>query len=170
MPLGPQYSAATPQRPSLTSLLFPHDIVHVNIAFGSYVLVGGFCYSLIFVDWATRYNSVFGHKDLSKDSILSTFGLFQVDDGSYTWCFCCGYDPKHFGAMIKEHVIDNSSNIVTAAAGCQSSNNFMELHWKIMVHMARAYLIEKQMNWSLWLYAVEHSAPMMNAIPGKFWW
>ncbi len=37
-----------------------------------------------------------------------------------------------------------------------------------MVHMARAYLMEKQMPRSFWFYAIVHSALMMNAIPGKF--
>jgi hypothetical protein len=37
-----------------------------------------------------------------------------------------------------------------------------------MVHMVRAYLMEKQMPWSFWFYAVVHSTRMMNAIPGKF--
>ena len=37
-----------------------------------------------------------------------------------------------------------------------------------MVHMARAYLMEKQMPRSFWFYAIVHSARMMNAIPGKF--
>jgi hypothetical protein len=47
------------------------DIVHVDIAFGDCVLVGGFCYSLILVDRATRYNWVYGLNDLSGDSIFS---------------------------------------------------------------------------------------------------
>jgi hypothetical protein len=66
-----------------------------------------------------------------------------------------------------EHLIDNNSNIIVAAAGHQSSNGLVELHWKIMVHMARAYLTKKQMPRSFWFYAVVHSARMMNAIPGK---
>jgi hypothetical protein len=32
------------------------DIVHVDIAFGDWVLVGFFCYALILVDRATHYN------------------------------------------------------------------------------------------------------------------
>ena len=36
-----------------------------------------------------------------------------------------------------------------------------------MVHMAHAYLTEKQMPRAFWFYAVVHSARMMNAIPGK---
>ncbi len=38
------------------------DIVHVNIAFDDCVSVGGFWYSLVFVDRATRYNWVFGSR------------------------------------------------------------------------------------------------------------
>ena len=53
------------------------------------------------VDRATRYNWVFGLKDLSKDSILSAFRLFQADAGSYARCFHCDCDPKLFGMTIK---------------------------------------------------------------------
>ncbi len=130
--------------------------------------MGGFCYSLIFVDRATRYNWVFGLKDLSRDLILSTFCLFWADAGSYARCVQCDCDPKLFGTMIWEHLIDNNSNIVVAAAGFQSSNRLVESHWKVMVQMARAYLMEKQMRWSFWIYVVDHSDRMMNAIPGKF--
>jgi hypothetical protein len=129
--------------------------------------VGGFQYSLIFVNRATHYSWVFGLKDLSKEWILSTFYLFRADAGSYARCFRCDCDHKLFGTTIWEHLIDNNSNIVVVAAGCQSSNGLIELHWKNMVHMARAYLTEKQMPWSFWFYAVVHSVRMMNAIPGK---
>jgi hypothetical protein len=123
---------------------------------------------LIFVDQATRYNWVFGLKDLSKESILLAFRLFQADAGSYARCFCCDCDPKLFGTTIKEHLVDHDSNIVAAAAGRQSSNGLVKSHWKIMVHMAQAYITEKQMPRSFWFYAISHSARMMNAIPGKF--
>jgi hypothetical protein len=144
------------------------DIVHVNIAFGDCVSAGGFRYSLVFVDQATRYNWVFGLKDLLSASILVAFCLFRADAGSYTWCFWCDCDAKLFGIKIQEHLINNASNIVAAAAGCQSSNGLVESHWKVMVHMARAYLMEKQMPRSFWFYAIVHSARMMNAIPGRF--
>ncbi len=76
------------------------DVVHVDIAFNDCVSVGGFHYSLIFVDRATRYNWVFGLKDLSKESILSAFRLFRADAGSYARCFRCDCDPKLFGTAI----------------------------------------------------------------------
>jgi len=68
---------------------------------------------------------------------------------------------------ISEHLIDNKSKAVAAPAKRQSSNGLIESHWKIMVHMARAYLTEKQMPWAFWFYAIVHAARMMNAIPGK---
>jgi hypothetical protein len=55
-----------------------------------------------------------------------------------------------------------------ALAKRQSSNGLVESHWKIMVHMARAYLTEKQMPCTFWFYAIIHSAPMMNAIPDPY--
>ena len=98
--------------------------------------MGGFHYSLIFINRATRYNWVFGLKDLSKESILLAFHLFRADAGSHARCFRCDRDPKLFGTTIKEHLVDHGSNIVAAAAGRQSSNGLVESHWKIMVHMA----------------------------------
>jgi len=37
-----------------------------------------------------------------------------------------------------------------------------------MVHMARAYLTEKQMPRIFWYYAIKHAARMMNMIPGRY--
>jgi hypothetical protein len=104
------------------------DIVHVDIAFGDCVLVGGFWYSLVFVDQATRYNWVFGLKDLSSASIHAAFCLFCMDAGSYARCFRCNCDAKLFGTKIWEHLIDNASNIDAAAAGRQLSNGLVESH------------------------------------------
>jgi hypothetical protein len=57
------------------------DVVHVDIAFGDCVLVGGFRYALILVDRATHYNWTFGLKDLSSVSILGAFPLFCASAG-----------------------------------------------------------------------------------------
>jgi hypothetical protein len=139
----------------------------MDIAFGDCVSVGGFRYALILVDRATRYNWVYGLKDLSADSILSALRYFKADAGSYARCFRSDCDTKLFGTRIREHLIDNNSNIVATAAGRQSGNGLVESHWKTMVHMSRAYLTEKQMPRSFWFFSVVHSARMMNAIPGK---
>jgi hypothetical protein len=143
------------------------DVVHMDIASGDCVSVGGFHYALILVDRATRYNWVYSLKDLSVDSILSALCYFKADVGSYARCFRSDCDTKLFGTCIREHLIDNNSNIVATPAGRQSANGLVESHWKTMVHMSRAYLTEKQMPRSFWFFSVVHSARMMNAIPGK---
>jgi hypothetical protein len=114
------------------------DVVHVDIAFGDCISVGGFCYALILVDRATRYNWVYDLMDLSSDSILSALRYFKTDAGSYACCFRLDCDAKLFGMRIREHLINNDSNIVAAAAGCQLANGLVESHWEVMVHMSRA--------------------------------
>jgi hypothetical protein len=59
------------------------DIFHLDIAFSDCVLVGGFRYALVLVDRATRYNWVYGLKDLLADSILLALRNFKADTGSY---------------------------------------------------------------------------------------
>ncbi len=75
------------------------DAVHMDITF---VLVGGFLYTLILVDQATRYNLVFGLKNLSSHSILSAIQFFQSSAGSLAWCFYCNCDFKLFGTTISK--------------------------------------------------------------------
>jgi hypothetical protein len=72
-----------------------------------------------------------------------------------------------FEKRIWDHLIDNNSNVVAAAAGRQSANGLVESHWKTMVHMSRAYLTEKQMPCSFWFFSIVHFARMMSASPGK---
>jgi hypothetical protein len=138
----------------------------MDIALGDCVSVGGFRYALILVDRATRYNWVYGLKDLSADSILSALRNFKADAGSYARCFRLDCDAKLFGKRIRDHL--NNSKVIAAPAGHQSSNGLVESHWKTIVHMSRAYLTEKQMPRSFWFFSIVHSARMMNAIPGKF--
>jgi hypothetical protein len=128
---------------------------------------GGFAKALILVDRVTRYNWVYGLKDLLSDSILSALRYFKADAASYARCFRLDCDAKLFGTRIQEQLIDNDSNIVATAVGRQSANGLVKSHWKVMVHMSCAYLIEKQMPHSFWFFLIVHSAWMMNAIPGK---
>jgi len=57
------------------------DIVHVDIAFGDCMSVGGYKYALIFVDRATRFNWCFSLKSLHHEDILSTFLAFWAEAG-----------------------------------------------------------------------------------------
>jgi hypothetical protein len=141
------------------------DAVHINIAFGDCLSVGGFRYALILVDPARWYNWAFGLKNLSLDAILAAIRLFCAAAGSLAQCFYCDCDLKLFGNAISDYLIDNDSKVVAVPAKRQSYNGLVESHWKIMVHMGCAYLTKKQMPQTYWFYVIVHLAPMMNAIP-----
>jgi hypothetical protein len=143
------------------------DAVHADIAFGDCISVGGFWYALILVDQATYYNWTFGLKDLSSLSIISALCLFRASAGSLARCIYSDCNLKLFGSAVSEYLIDGSLKVVLAPAKRQSANGLVESHWKVMVHMAHAYLTKKQMPRTFWFYAITHTAWLMNAIPGK---
>jgi hypothetical protein len=144
------------------------DVVHLDIAFGDCMSVGGFKYALIFLDRALQYDWCFGLKSLHQEDILAGFLAFCSKAGCLAKQFCYDCDEKLFGSNICSFLHTNHSSIVACPAIRQSANGVVELHWKIMVHVSRAYLTEKQMPRLFWYYAIKHSAQMMNMIPGKY--
>jgi hypothetical protein len=104
------------------------DAVHMDIAFGDCLLVGGYKYAFILVDRATRYNWTFGLKLLSLECILSALRLFWAATGSLARCFYCDCDAKLFGSAISEYLIDNNSKVVAAPAKRQLANGLVESH------------------------------------------
>ena len=144
------------------------DIVHLNIAFGDCMSVNGFRYALIFVDRATHFNWCFGLKSLHHDGIITAFLAFHSEAGSLAHQFQCDCDEKLFGSHFHLFFHLNRSSIASSPASRQSTNGLVESHWKIMVHMLRTYLTEKEMPCSFWYYTIKHSAQMMNMIPGHY--
>jgi hypothetical protein len=76
------------------------DVVHLDIAFGDCMLVGGFKYALIFVDRASRYNWFFGLKSLHHEDILAEFLAFRAKAGCLAKQFRCDCNEKLFGSNI----------------------------------------------------------------------
>ncbi len=74
---------------------------------------------------------------------------------------------KLFGTAISEYLIDNYSKVVAAPVNCQLSNGLVELNWKVIVHMAWAYLMEKSMPHTFWFCAFTHAVCMTDPIPGR---
>ncbi len=144
------------------------DIVHMDITFGDCLSIGGFKYALIFVDRASRYNLTFGLKSLQGNETVLLFGAFCDESRSLAKQFRCNYDEKLFGSGVWSFLHQDKSFIAASLVGRQSANRLVKSHWKIMVHMAHVYLMEKQMLRSFWYFAMKHMARMMNMIPGKF--
>jgi hypothetical protein len=126
-------------------IILPTDFLMPSTWILLLVSLGGYWYALILVDRTTRYNRAFDLKTLSSNCILLALCLFHAAAGSLACCFYCDCDPKLFGRAISDYLVDNSLKVVAAPAKRQSSNGLVESHWKVMVHMARINLTEKQM-------------------------
>ncbi len=104
------------------------DAVHMDIAFGDCVSIGGFRYALILVDRTTRYNWSFGLKDLTSANIISALRLFKASAGSLARCFYWDCDLKLFGSAVSKYLIDSLLKVVSAPAKRQSANGLIESH------------------------------------------
>jgi hypothetical protein len=121
------------------------DAVHMDIAFGDCVAVSCYRYALILVDCATRYNWTFGLKTLSSANIILALCLFRATAGCLAHTIYSDCDLKLFGYAVSKYLIDGQSKVIAAPAKHQLANGLVESHWKTMVHMAHAYITEKQM-------------------------
>jgi hypothetical protein len=101
-------------------------------------------------------------------SVVGALHLLRAAAGALSQCFYSDCNAKLFDTAISENLMDNDSKVIATPAKHQSANSLVEPHWKTMVHMARAYLTEKQMPCSYMFVAITHAARMMNAIPVKF--
>ena len=144
------------------------NIIHVDIAFGDCVSVSGFKLALIFVDRTTCYNWTFGLKSLQHNDIQAAILAFHDKAGSLARQFRCNCNEKLFGSAVRSFLHSNNLSIAASPAGRQSLNGLVESHRKIVVHMPRAYLTEKQMPRTFWYYVIKHSSKMMNMILGKY--
>jgi len=141
--------------------------VHLDIVFGDGLGRMGYRYALLLVDRATRFIWVFGLKSLHADAFISAFKQFRAEAGGLAVQFRTDCDAKLLSHAVVDWLRSNGSDIASAPAGRQSSNGLVERHWRTLVEMARSYLTEKQMPRAYWLSAIQHSARMMNCIPGK---
>jgi hypothetical protein len=136
-----------PKAPQITPIdCMPNkflDFIHIDIAFGNCILVGGSKYALIFMDRATHYNWCIGLKSLHHNNIIAAFLAFCTEAGNLACQFCCDCNEKLFGSHIHLFLHLERLSIVLRPVGCQSANDLVKSHWKIMVHMSCAYLTEK---------------------------
>ncbi len=65
------------------------DAIHMDIAFGDCLSVGGYKYALVLVDCATQYNWTFDLKLLSSDCILLALRMFRASTGALARCSYC---------------------------------------------------------------------------------
>ena len=73
-----------------------------------------------------------------------------------------------FGHAINTYLMPQQLDIVHKASDRPLSNGLAESHWKMMVHMSRAYFTEKQMSHDFWFNLFRRAAQIMSSIPTTY--
>ena len=132
------------------------NIVHIDIAFGDCLSIGGYKYALIFVDHVTCYNWCFGLKSLHHNDIIAGFMAFQAEAGSLA---------RQFRTVMRNYSAATFFAPSCTLNSCPSWPVPLDVNLQIVLS---SHTGEKQMPRSFWYYAVKHSAWMMNMIPGRY--
>ena len=110
--------------PSNSNLQYS-NIWHVDIGYRPCTSIGGICYSIMFVDKATRYKFVFGMKNLNT-SILQAVKKFINKCGEKPKLICTDFDPKLFGGEVAEFLTEKEVELQTAPPFRQHQNGLVE--------------------------------------------
>ena len=70
------------------------SIVHMDIGYGDCISVGGFRYTLLFVDRATSRGYLYGLKSLTQKELLDIFDQLFLDMGCKPARIYTDFDPK----------------------------------------------------------------------------
>ena len=81
--------------------------------------------------------------------------------------FHSDFDRKLIGGNALQWILSNSSNIITAPAGRQSSNGLAERTWRTIIQMSQAFITEKQVGQEFLYFAVRHAEMILNQVPGR---
>ena len=105
------------------------SIVHMDIGYGDCISVGGFLYTLLFVDRETSQGYLYGFKSLTKEYIMETFDQLFLDMGRKPTCIYTDFDPKLImrkcGRMLKHLNI----RVRASPARQQHQNGLVEILW-----------------------------------------
>ena len=113
------------------------DKVSLNIVFGECIALGGNRYALLLVDFATRYYWIYRMSSLSSTSITSALEQLKSDAGCLPYRFHSDSDRKLIGGYSLRWILLNSSNVIAATTGRQSSNGLAKCTWRTLIQMAR---------------------------------
>ena len=147
LPSNIGYSATIANPPKGNPIKKRHmylDKVHMDIVFGDCVALGGYRYSLVLVDMATRYCWICRIYPISSTSTTSALEQSKADVGCLPHQFHSDFDRKLIGGNSIRWIILNGSNITTAPTGRQYWNGLVECTWRTLIKMARELITDKQ--------------------------
>ena len=141
------------------------DIVHVDLAYGDCVSIGGTRYALIIVDRATRYTWMFGLKSLAQEEIIKAFVKLQLTFGSLLRRLYTAFDHRLLSGQTELYLNQRGCNIPGAPASRQHQNGLVERQWQTLMSMARSFLSNRKIPRSYWWWAIRHCSQIINFFP-----
>jgi hypothetical protein len=126
---------------------------------------GGFKYSLLIVDHKTRHNFIYGLRAVTGEDIHNVLLAFFIEAGGIPGTIQCDCDTKFLAGSAHQIIVKRGIQLQASPGGRQSQNGLSESHWKHIVRMARALLIDRGMPKSLWFFALHHTVQVCNYLP-----
>ena len=142
------------------------DIWHMDIGFGPCTSIGGFRYTLMLVDKATRYKFVYGLKNL-KSSLSKAIHKFLRSVGRIPQLIRTDFDTKLIGEKIENIFLQKNIRLEAAPPHRQHQNGLVERHWRTVVSMARNWLTSSMLPSKYWFFAVKRAVEVCNILPTK---
>jgi hypothetical protein len=123
---------------------------------------GGFKYSLLIVDYKTRHNFIYGLRAVTGKDIHNELLAFFIEAGGIPGTIQCDFDTKFLTGSARQLILEGGIWFQAAPGGRQSQNRLTGSHWKHIVRMARAVLVDRGMPKSLLLFALQHAVRVCN--------
>ena len=137
------------------------DCWHMDIGYGPCRSIGGYKYTLLLVDKATRFKFIYGLKD-KKESIAKALQHFLQECGIKPKLIRCDFDPNFLGGKVHELLLKEQIPLQAAPPRRQHQNGLVERHWALLVKMARNWLTAALLPTSFWWFAIKRACEVSN--------
>jgi hypothetical protein len=139
--------------------------VVMDIGFGHNDSPDGFKYLLLIVDYKTRRNFIYVLCAVTGEDIHNPLLAFFIEAGSIPGTLQCDFDMKFLAGSARQLILERGIRLQVAPGGLQSQNGLNKSHWKHIVRMAHALLVDRGMPNSLWFFALLHAVQVCNYLP-----
>jgi hypothetical protein len=126
---------------------------------------GGFKYSLLIVDYKTSQKYIYGLKGITDADIHNALLAFFVEAGGIPGTIQCDFDTKFIAGSARPLLLERGIRLQSAPGGRQSQNGLAESHWKRIVRMSRAILVNCGMPKRIWFFALRRAVQVRNYLP-----
>ena len=143
------------------------QIWHMDIGYGPTTSVGGFRYTLLLVDKATRYKKMYPLTNL-KSSVLQAMKKFINEVGVKPTLLRTDFDHKLLGGDVAEYLLNEKIRVEGAPPKRQHQNGLVERNWRSIVTMARNWLRSAMLPAKYWWFALKRAVEISNIMPTKY--